>query len=619
MQISKQVIHQIKEQLDIVQIVGEYVPTLKRAGKNWSGLCPFHNEKRPSFSVAIDYGIYKCFSCGESGDIISFVQKIEGLTFNEAVLLLAKRAGIELELSDDAGHYKKREDFVSFNNRLAGLFQYFLVSKQEGQRALSYLQDRGISKDIIDTFKIGYAPREYGRLERLLVGKGFKKQFLAESGIFKGHENSLKTMFFDRIMFPIYNHRNECVGFGGRILSGEGGPKYLNTPETILYKKSYNLYGIHTAKEAIKREKKVFIVEGYFDVVACYMNKVENVVAPCGTAITKEQIKLLSRFTQSITLLLDGDDAGAKGAIKALYESANIQNVQLEVLELPRGTDPDDFFKSNDYEAFKEYEKQSRSAFDYMVLYYTRDIDLKEYTQLMQALDALFEYIKLWESDLIKNSLLDKVSEILSIEKGVLTKEFASYTQRGYKKRKPEPQEPKQSQPEVKQEKVEEKIKEIVNEHTTSELELLVYLYKYQESPALIKQCGLMKKFFLSPQMARLFEQSLEGGFKEKSLLTDYIDSSTNHILKEHFNNFVFTLEKIELLDRHLIINIVDRIKEIKKHFYEDKNRELKEKQRLAEMYMDSDLISEIMEEKYLNILEIKKLSALDVLKRDGE
>ncbi|HOV15809.1 MAG TPA: DNA primase, partial [Spirochaetota bacterium] len=309
MSLSKEIIKEIKDKSDIVSVIGEYVHSLKRSGKNWTGLCPFHNDKSPSFSVSDSYGIYKCFACGESGDVIKFIEKIENLSFVEAAHFLAKKAGINVDLSSNGSEVSNiKEEYVNFNLRLVKLFQHFLLEKKESQIAREYLLKRGLNEDIIETFKIGYAPKEYGRLEDILKKRGFSEKFLTDSGLFSNNDGRLKTLFFDRVIFPIFNYRNECVGFGGRALNDGIKPKYINSPETVLYKKSQSLYGINFAKEFINTEKKVFIVEGYVDVISCYKNGLKNVVAPCGTALTKEQVKLLARYCNEVVLLLDADD-----------------------------------------------------------------------------------------------------------------------------------------------------------------------------------------------------------------------------------------------------------------------------------------------------------------------
>jgi len=427
--IPKSIIQEIKGRIDIVTIVSDYIHNLKKSGKNWVGLCPFHNDRNPSLNVSPDLGIFKCFSCGESGDIIGFIQKIEKISFNEAVKILAKKAGVELNLlqeDDQPDFLKDRESLVQFNARLIKLFQHFLLSNKEGNEALIYLSNRGLNQDLIKVFNIGYAPKGYNRLLKFLLKKGFKEDFLLNTGLFNKGEKGIKSIFFDRVIFPIFNHNEECIGFGGRALLKDAKPKYINTSETALYKKSNNLYGINIAKNIIREEKKVFLVEGYMDVISCYKAGLKNAVAPCGTAVTREQILLLNRYADEIILLMDGDDAGKKGVEKALKESINIF-INKSVIILPDELDSDDYFNKYSIDDFKNLEKNKIDGFDFLVRYYTENIEKKDLKRIINALNSLFDYINQWESDVIRNNFIERTAELLNIDKGMLAKEYLTF------------------------------------------------------------------------------------------------------------------------------------------------------------------------------------------------
>ena len=361
--ISKETITLIKENVDIVDVVSDYVRTLKKSGKNWLGLCPFHNEKHPSFTVSSEIGMYRCFSCGESGDIIRFLMKIENISFVESVVILAKRVGIALEMSaEEASVSYKKDELIQFNTRIYKLFNFFLLDRNEGEKARDYLKKRGIDNDTINRFNLGYVPGGFW-LEDFLKKKGFQNDFLKETGVFSIKNGKLRAMFFDRLMFPIFNYRNECIGFGGRVLNDEMKPKYLNSPETMVYKKSSVLYGIQFAKDEMKKRGYAFLVEGYMDVIACHKNGLANAVAPCGTAVTREQLKLVSRYCGEIILLLDGDAAGVKGAVRALKEGVNLEDIKFSVILLPKGMDPDEYFKENQMEDFERLLENRIEAF----------------------------------------------------------------------------------------------------------------------------------------------------------------------------------------------------------------------------------------------------------------
>jgi len=603
---SKEIIQEIKRKTDIVSIVSMYVKNFKKSGKNWLGLCPFHNDRHPSFYVSEEYGIYKCFSCGEKGDVIEFLQKIEGITFNEAVESLAKKCGIELinnkNGEDYQENYKRKDEIIQFNARLIKLFNFFLIKRKEGEDALKYLFNRNIDKNIIDLFKIGYAPRGYRRLENFLKKKGFKEDFLIETGLFTKVENSLKCLFFDRIMFPIINYKGECVGFGGRVINPDAKPKYINSPETMVYKKSLNLYGINLSKEHIQKEKRAYIVEGYVDVISCYKSGLKNVVAPCGTAVTKEQIKILSRYADEIVLLLDGDEAGLKGAVKALFEMADIENIKSMVLVLPDGMDPDDYFKNNSIEDFNIFATQRISAIDFLFFYKTRNVNLKEYDKLIDCLNFLFDYVKLWNSEVIRETLLSIIAEKFKIEKNIVIREYNSYLNNKLRFKK-----------ETVEYKKEENIKKI-SKRDIREIELILFLSNYGKSKEIIKKFDLKSYFFTNNTIKDIFEKIFEKDLCDVKNLMDIIDDDN---IKDFVKNRIFSPDFVNIKNEdHKFNNIVDRIIDLKKNFYLMKNENIKEKIRLAELYNDDELLKELQEEKTVLINEILKLEKLQEIKR---
>ena len=544
---SQEIIQEIKKRVDIVSVIGGYVKNFKKSSKNWIGLCPFHNDKHPSFCVSEEYGIYKCFACGEKGDVIEFLRKIEGITFNEAIENLAKRCGIDL-ISKNLGdtnykeNYKIKDEIVHFNSRLIKLFNFFLLNRKEGETSLKYLKDRNIDEEIINTFKIGYAPKGYRRLESFFKKKGFKEDFLIETGLFSKNEKGLKCMFCDRIMFPIINYKGECVGFGGRVINQDIKPKYINTPETVIYKKSFNLYGINLTKEYIQKERVVYIVEGYIDVISCYKNGLKNVVAPCGTAITKEQIKILSRYTDEIILLLDGDEAGLKGAVKALFEMADIESIKSMVLVLPEGLDPDDYFKKKSLEDFNIFAKQKISALDFLIFYKTRNINLKEYDKLVNTLFFLFDYVKLWRSELIKNNLLSIIAEKFNIEKNVIIREYEDYINNKSRFNKKEDLIKKN-----------EDIKESgISKRDIREIELILFLCDYDNSKTLIKEFDLKSSFFTNLTIRDIFEKIFVKDLCNRKNLIDIINDNN---IKNFVNNRIFSSDFINIENEKIKFN----------------------------------------------------------------
>ncbi|HNZ27807.1 MAG TPA: DNA primase [Spirochaetota bacterium] len=619
MSISKDIIKEIKNRLDISAVVGEYVRSLKRSGKNWIGLCPFHNDKNPSFSVSQDYGIYRCFSCGEKGDIISFIEKIENVSFSEAIKLLAARAGVDVSFTErDSEQYKKREEVIQFNERVVKLFQYFLLKRREGEGGLRYLTGRGINADVINQFKIGYAPKEYGRLESFFIKKGYKPDFLVSTGLFSQGKRGLGSLFFNRVIFPIINYKGECAGFGGRALEPDAKPKYLNTPETIAYRKRENLYGISVSKDFIKAQKSVFVVEGYMDAISCFKSGLKNIVAPCGTAITKEQIKLLSRYAEEIVFLFDGDEAGMKGAIKGVSEAANIENVKTSVLVLPNNLDPDDYFKTNTIEAFNIYQKQKVTPIEFLLYYYTRNKDLKDFNNLIRTLYLLFGYIRLWDSEVIRKNLIESVSSFLNIDYSTTFREYEKYLSKETRYNSA-PKESAASTPANISSENEPDLKP--DAALLREIDLLVYLLKYAKRKEVITKSSLESEYFTTDVGKKAYSFLIEkDGEDEKKF---FIDLFENDELKKSINERLFDIElmiedkKFDNIQKEKILlnNIVDRIINLKKNYYRVKSSSINKKIKFSELYKEEELLKELQEEKTLIISEIVKLEKLQELK----
>lgn len=600
MLIPKNIIQEIKNRVDIVTIISQYIPGLKKSGKNWIGLCPFHNDRNPSLAVSPQLGIFKCFSCGESGDVIAFIEKIEKLSFNDAVIMLAKKANVTVNFSNyDQTVSLHRDELIQFNERMVRLFQYFLLNKEEGKNALKYLEERGVTLDLIEKFKIGYAIKGYDRILRFLLKKGFKIEFLLQTGLFSKEGGRVKTIFFDRIIFPIFNHNSECVGFGGRALGINAKPKYINTSETIVYKKSNTLYGLELAKKSIMETKKVFLVEGYMDVISCHKAGIENVVAPCGTAVTREQIQLLSRYADELIFLMDGDDAGKKGVIKGLNESVNIL-VNKAVVILPENLDPDDYFKTHSLRDFEELLKTRIDGFDFLIKYYTENIEKKDRRALLAALANIFDYISRWESDVIKNSFIERIAEYLNLDKILVAKEFLIYKN---KIRKVEKQDFNN----------EEKVKKDIDVRLKREIELFLLLSQLEDGKDLIKRCGLREEHLINTEAQQLYKDYLN--LRNDEFYKNFLNYFDDDRVKIYIQDYFFKSEELKQGVNVIKNSIIDRIIEIIKYYYDMRNSEITEEIKYSQLYRDEERIKELQEEKTIIIDEILKLSKLQELK----
>jgi DNA primase len=336
-------IEEIRSKIDLVQFISESLP-LKKAGRNFKGLCPFHGEKTPSFIVSPERQIWHCFGCGAGGDVFGFLMQAERIEFGEALRLLAKKTGVTLQSYQPTKSESEKEKLFQVNHLAAEFFHYLLLNHKIGEKALSYILQRGISKDSLSLFKIGYAPPMWDGLQKFLVGKkGFAPDNLEKAGLtIRGSRSGFYDRFRDRLMFPLLDHRSNVMGFAGRLLDPNvKEAKYVNTPETLLYHKSELLYPLQVTKEAIKKENTAVVVEGELDAISSYQVGIQNVVAIKGSALTEPQARLLKRFAENLVLSLDADVAGDIASRRGI-EIADGMGLNIKVVSLEKFKDPDE-------------------------------------------------------------------------------------------------------------------------------------------------------------------------------------------------------------------------------------------------------------------------------------
>lgn len=348
-----QKIQQIQSQLDIVELISETVQ-LGRKGNNYWGLCPFHAEKTPSFSVSRDKQMFYCFGCHTGGNIFTFLMKKDGLEFKEALEVLAAKAGVDISRPRDRGRIDRQKTIISINNTAAQFYHQKLLSAS-GSEARSYLGQRGIDEQTIGHFRLGYASEDWQELTNYLLGKGFSPDAVKDSGLAKRSNNQGRyyDLFRHRLIFPIMLYNQDVIGFGGRSL-GDAMPKYLNTPETELFSKRKNLYGLAQAREAIRSHNNAFLVEGYMDCIKLQQTGIMNTVASLGTALTEEQARLLHRYGEKVTIVYDGDEAGQNATLRAADVLRGVE-VKVDIISLPAGQDPDDLIESSGKKGFWQY------------------------------------------------------------------------------------------------------------------------------------------------------------------------------------------------------------------------------------------------------------------------
>ena len=366
--IDRQTVQRIIEAADIVDVVSDFV-SLKRSGANYKGLCPFHNDRTPSFHVSKAKNLCKCFSCGKGGSPVGFIMEHEQMTYNEALRYLAKKYNIEIvehEMSDEEREREnERESMLAINEFALSHFENNLTSTPDGQAiALSYFRERGLSDAMIKKFRLGYSLDQRDVLYNSAIKQGYNEKFLFSTGLCgKSEKGSVYDRYKGRVIFPIFGISGKPIAFGGRILSNRKDiAKYVNSPESIIYHKSDVLYGLYQAKQTITRHNKCILVEGYMDVISMYQSGIENVVASSGTALTEGQIRLIHRFTENVTVIYDGDEAGIKASMRGI-DMLLKEGLNIKVLLLPDGEDPDSFARTHSAQELVDYINQNETDF----------------------------------------------------------------------------------------------------------------------------------------------------------------------------------------------------------------------------------------------------------------
>ena len=417
MQIPEDVIEKIKEQNDIVDIISENV-RLKKSGRNYTGLCPFHNDKSPSFSVSSDKQIYKCFSCGEAGNVITFVMKYKKLTFLEAAKYLADKASIPLEIAGQENNkvLRKKELLYKVNVDAA---RYYFASLQKFKTAKEYFLKRGIKEETIKRFGLGYAQDSWKGIINYLRTKGYKNDLLLEAGLISNNEKTgnVYDRFRNRVMFPVFDAKGKVIGFGGRVLD-DSKPKYLNSPETMIFQKGVNLYGLNFAVKNGLQEDYIIIVEGYMDLIALHQSGITNVVASLGTALTVNQARLLKRYVSKVIISYDADLAGQTATLRGLEILRNA-GFDVKVLTVPEGKDPDEFVRNNGKEAFLRLVKDSLPLIEYKIKKVSEGINLKDGNDLVRYGEK-FADILVDLNPVEKDVYIKKISEETSIKEQAL-------------------------------------------------------------------------------------------------------------------------------------------------------------------------------------------------------
>jgi len=412
---TEEQIEKVRSGSDIVQIIGRYV-NLKRSGSGYVGLCPFHSEKTPSFSVNPARQMYKCFGCGVAGSVITFVMEYENYTFPEAMQFLAEQAGIELpktELTPEQKRQKNLRSTLVQINAKAAAYYYAKLKSSGGKQGYDYFKNRGLSDETIMHFGLGYSGQGGRELYGYLKNQGYSDRELSETGLFKIDEHGAYDKFWNRVMFPIMDINNRVIGFGGRVM-GDAKPKYLNSPETILFNKSKNLFGLNYAK--LGKRKNIILCEGYMDVIALHQAGFTNAVASLGTAFTSEQAVILKRYTDEVLLTYDSDAAGIKAALRAIPMLRDA-GINARVIHMDPYKDPDEFIKALGNEEFEKRINDAQNAFLFEIEVLRKNYDITDPEQKTKFDHEMARKLLVFEDKVQRDNYIETLSAKYSIKK----------------------------------------------------------------------------------------------------------------------------------------------------------------------------------------------------------
>jgi len=434
-------IDQIRQSNNIVEVISGYLP-LKKTGSNFKALCPFHQEKTPSFLVSPQKEIFHCFGCGEGGNVFNFLMKHEKISFIEAVERLAERAGISLpkdraDREEASRISQERKSLFEINRHAADFFHRCLKSSPSAQTAREYLRKRSLKEETIDKFGLGYAPGSGKGLLEAAVNKGYSKELLKKAGLitFSEKRNDYRDLFYDRVIFPISDVQSRIIAFGGRVL-GERLPKYLNSPESGVFYKGKTLYALNLAKESIQKKNQVIVLEGYTDILTCHQFGIENSVATLGTALTGDHVSIISRYAEEVVIIYDADTAGVKATLRGLDLLIG-SGLKVKVVALPQGTDPDDFLRSQGAEKFQREISRSLSLVDYRIKLVSQNTDLSNSEGKVAVVEEVLPTIARIKNLVEQKEEIKKLSRLISVDEETLLLELGRINRKTYQWEQP--------------------------------------------------------------------------------------------------------------------------------------------------------------------------------------
>lgn len=570
MAIPENIINEIRERADIVEIIDSYVP-LKKAGRSFKALCPFHPEKTPSFYVSPHKQIFHCFGCGEGGNVFHFLMKYLNLSFAEAVKQVAEIVGVEIPQEReyrDSGIQK-----ILDINKIVLEFYRKQLKSERGRRCREYLNSRGLSPDIISEFHLGYALPEWDSLFKFLITKGYNPKILIQAGLIleSKESGSYYDLFRDRVIFPILDHKGKILGFGARAL-GSALPKYINTPETPVYKKGRTLYGINLTLEEIKKQRSAIVVEGYLDMIALYQAGIKNVVASLGTALTSEQVRFLKKYVEEAIIIFDGDQAGQIASLRGLDVILE-EGLRAKAVALPPEYDPDSFVREKGKEEFLELINDCQEVFDYklntLIKIYGKDnLDAR-----IKIVEEMFSSIDKTPNYLVRSEYIKRLGDKIGFDEKILWEQYNLKT----RKKTPEKIAVSETLPVKKYSSVEatlinlmlsqpsiiEELKELVSpqEFITPELQKLVEkIYNIYPDCEKLKPGNLLN--ILSNEEAKLLAEVLSEDIEcEPEVLDNFLTDCVIRLKELRLKKYCeFLMEEIKKAQSACDDNKVDKL-----------------------------------------------------------
>ena len=560
--ISNETINEIRRSVDIVDIISGYLP-LTQKGKNFFGVCPFHDDTNPSMSVSKEKQIYTCFSCGATGNVFRFVMDYENVSFLEAVKIVADHAGIDIQIDTrsskkNVAHLQPLYDMYELSQKL---YQNNINTSQ-GREARTYLKQREIDDSIIKEFGIGLALHQRDVLTKLFLSKKYSHEDMVKSGLVLKNDYGYLDMYQDRIMFPLWDISGRIVGYSGRLYKTEGNFKYINTRETEIFKKGELLYNYHRAKDEARRLDTVLIMEGFMDVIRAYTIGVKNVVATMGTAVTKEHIILLKRMAKNILLVFDGDSAGAKATYACANELLKV-GITPKIVRLEEDLDPDDYIKKYGKERFLRKINHPINVMDFKLSYLKEHRDLTSNEDLARYVQDVLQELSMIEDDVLLELTIKKMSEESSLDESFLRKKLEEIRE----KKEQKEQKNSQNLP------TKEKKKEILNnKYTQAEKNLIYYMLK---SPEVIKMYD-RKMTYMPTESYRLLARDISYFYKQYHQINeaDFITFIGNNQQKMDTLGEILSLP---LKEEYTLDEIEDYIAAIRQYNVRYEQRRLKE------------------------------------------